>query len=157
MKRAFSKFFVAIMVFAIAVGFSACSSDDDDNNPSDPTKGGIYKVEVAFGGDYQSCFKQVSMVGVATEGTGSVDIKDGSGKVLTTTSLNDNNYTFAANNTFTLSQSCSSLILGVNVSSYVDNKPATIKVKVYKDAGVIYEVEETVVATKTFQLSKILE
>jgi len=145
------------MAFTVAIGLGACSSDDDDNNSSDPTKGGIYKVEVAFGGDYQNCFKQVSMTGIATEGTGSVDVKDGSGKVLTTTGLTDNNYTFTENNTFTLTRSCRSLILGVSVSSYVDNKPATIKVKVYKDTEVVYEAEETVVATKSFQLSKILE
>ncbi|MDR2950559.1 MAG: hypothetical protein LBV71_15335 [Prevotella sp.] len=157
MKRVFSKYFIAIIVFAVTVGFSACSSDDDDDNLPDPAKGGIYKVEIAFSGDYQNCFKQASITGIATEGTSSVDIKDGSGKVLTTTSLTDNNYTFTANNTFTLSQSCSSLILGISVSSYVDNKPATIKVKVHKDTKVIYEVEETVLATKSFQLSKILE
>ncbi|MDR3057344.1 MAG: hypothetical protein LBU84_04285 [Prevotella sp.] len=33
MKRVFSKYFIAIIVFAVTVGFSACSSDDDDDNP----------------------------------------------------------------------------------------------------------------------------
>ncbi|MFT3993697.1 MAG: hypothetical protein QM660_05280 [Dysgonomonas sp.] len=49
MKQTFSKHLIAIMLFTISVGFSACGSDDDNNELPTPSE----KASTALAGTYK--------------------------------------------------------------------------------------------------------
>lgn len=148
--------FILLFLSVLVLGFSSCGSDDDDDDVPTTTKS-IYRVEVAFGDEYSAYFKQVFVTPISY--SNNVDVKDATGKILTTNNMSDSNYTFSTNNTFTTVDEVEQLNLTIlisNVSVSKEIPDLKVHVKVYKGSSLVLDLDETATAKKAVSISKII-
>lgn len=147
--KVFSIVLMVLSVFCLC--FSSCEKKEKGLLGTSKT----YKVDVKFEGTLNGYFKQVNLGGINDKGLSANLVNAETKKEISTTHLNDANYTFATSNSFTFTEKLTHLIVIISATSDIDNtENLKVSLTVYEDGKVIKTITETATSEKDVDISQ---